>query len=210
MSRMFRSNEAIVQFLLILTLGVPRLLGALQIVSVDPPAGTVESLERITVTFNAPVNGVSPADFLINGIPASSATGSGSSYNFFFKTPPFGPVTITWGPLHTIQDLSQPPVRFDASVAGANWNYELTDPRPPGLVSVLPPPGVTLKQLGQVEIQFNRLVTGIDATDLLLNGIPALQMEGLGAGPYLFRFAPVGPGLATLTWAANHGIQTQG
>lgn len=210
MSRMFRATQAIVQFLLILTLGVPRLLGALQIVSVNPPAGTVESLERITVTFSAPVSGVSPADFLINGIPASSATGSGSSYDFVFKTPPFGPVTITWGPLHTIQDLSQPPVRFDASVAGASWNYALTDPRPPGLVSVLPPPGVTLKQLGQVEIQFNRPVNGIDATDLLLNGIPALQVEGLGAGPYLFRFASVGPGLASLTWAANHGIQTEG
>lgn len=140
MSRMFRSTEAIVRLLILLTLGIPRLCAAVLIVSVDPPAGTVDSLEHITVNFSAPVSGVSPADFLINGIPASSATGSGSSYNFYFKTPPFGPVTITWGPLHTIQDLNQPPERFDASVAGANWNYELTDPRPPALVSVLPLP----------------------------------------------------------------------
>ena len=210
MSRMFRSTEAIVRLLILLTLGIPRLCAAVLIVSVDPPAGTVESLEHITVNFSAPVSGVSPADFLINGIPASSATGSGSSYNFYFKTPPFGPVTITWGPLHTIQDLNQPPERFDASVAGANWNYELTDPRSPGLVSVLPPPGVILRQLGQIEVQFNRPVTGMDAADLLMNGMPALQVEGLGAGPYLFRFAPAQPGLATLTWAANAGIQTEG
>ena len=209
MSRMFRSTQDVVRLLILLTVGIPRLCAALQIVSVDPPAGTVEALGSIMVTFSAPVSGVSPADFLINGIPASSVTGSGSSYNFYFKAPPFGPVSITWGPLHSIQDLSQPPVRFDASVAGANWNYALTDPRPPALVSVLPPPGVTLKHLGQVEIQFNRPVTGIDATDLLLNGLPALQVEGLGAGPYLFRFAPAGPGLAILKWAANTGIQTE-
>ena len=209
MSRRFLFTQAIVRLLILLTVGIPRLCAALQIVSVDPPAGTVEALGSIMVTFSAPVGGVSPADFLINGIPASSVTGSGSSYNFSFKAPPFGPVSITWGPLHSIQDLSQPPVRFDASVAGANWNYALTDPRPPALVSVLPPPGVTLKHLGQVEIQFNRPVTGIDATDLLLNGLPALQVEGLGAGPYLFRFAPAGPGLAILKWAANTGIQTE-
>lgn len=209
MSRMFRSTQAFLRLLILLTFGIPRLCAALELVSVDPPAGTVESLERITITFSAPVNGISSADFLINGIPASSVSGLGSTYNFYFKAPPFGPVSITWGPLHSIQDLSQPPVRFDASVAGANWNYEFVDPRAPELISVFPPPGVTVRQLGQVEVQFNRPVSGIDATDLLLNGLPALQVEGLGAGPYLFRFAPPGPGLATLTWAANTGIQTE-
>ena len=209
MSRMFRSTEAIVRLLILLTLGIPRLCAAVLIVAVDPPAGAVASLDRITVTFSAPVIGVSPADFLVNGVPASSVTGSGSAYNFYFKAPPFGPVTITWGPLHTIQDLSQPPVRFDASVAGAQWNYDLTDPRPPGLVSVLPPPGTSLRQLGEVMVQFNRPVTGVDAGDLMLNGAPALQVEGLGAGPYLFRFGAPGPGVSTLTWAANSGIQSE-
>jgi len=57
MSRRFLFSQAIVQFLLILNLGIPRLCATLQIVSVDPPAGTVEALGSIMVTFSAPVSG---------------------------------------------------------------------------------------------------------------------------------------------------------
>ncbi len=187
---MFRYCQAIVGLLWILILGVPEVRAALEVVSVDPPPGAVESLERVTVTFSAPVNGVRAADFLVNGVPASTSSGSGSTYSFFFNPPPFGSVSITWGPLHTIQDLGQPPIRFDASLAGANWNYELEDRRSPALTSVLPLPGVPLQQLGEILVQFNRPVLGVDAADLRLNGVPALQVEGLGAGPYRFRFTP--------------------
>ena len=180
---------------------------AVGIASVDPLPGTVEVLEQVAVTFNAPVNGVSASDFLVNGVPASSSTGSGTTYRFFFKQPAYGSVTITWGPLHTIQDLGQPPTRFDASVAGANWSYDLVDPRPPALTSVLPPPGVGLNRLGQIQVLFNRPVSGVDAADLRLNGVAAQGVEGLGAGPYLFRFAPTGAGRAEVTWAPETGIQ---
>lgn len=207
---MFRYRQAIVGLLWILILGLPGVCAALEVVSVDPPPGALESLERVTVTFSAPVNGVRAADFLVNGVPASTSFGSGSTYNFFFKQPPFGSVSITWGALHAIQGLDQPSIRFDASRAGANWNYELVDLRPPGVNSILPLPGVVLKQLGEVQVQFNRPVVGIDAADLRLNGIPALQVEGLGAGPYRFRFTPPGAGRADLSWTANSGIHAEG
>ena len=202
-------RAAALLFLGLLTLGSSGVRAALHIVSVDPPPGRVTDLERITVTFSAPVNGVSAGDFLVNGIPAASSFGSGATYDFFFKTPPYGPVTITWGPLHTIQDLGQPPTRFDASVAGANWNYERVDPRSPEVASILPPPGVSLQRLGEIRIQFNRPVVGVDATDLRLNGLPAQQVDGLGAGPYVFRFAPPGPGTADVSWARDTGIHAE-
>ena len=207
---MFRYCQAIVGLLWILTLGVPEVRAALEVVSVDPPPGAVESLERVTVTFSAPVNGVRAADFLVNGVPASTSFGSGSTYNFFFNPPPFGSVSITWGPLHTIQDLGQPPIRFDASLAGANWNYELVDRRSPELTSVLPLPGVPLQQLGEILVQFNRPVLGVDAGDLRLNGVPALQVEGLGAGPYRFRFTSPSAGRADLSWSVDSGIHAEG
>ncbi|MFM8879067.1 MAG: hypothetical protein ACKOKG_08035, partial [Verrucomicrobiota bacterium] len=147
-----------------------------RIVAVDPPAGRVETLDRVSVTFSVPVNGVRAVDFLVNGVPATSVSSSGTTHHFFFKQPPFGAATITWGPLHTIQDLAQPPVRFDASVAGANWNYELIDLRPPELNSVLPVPGVTLKRLSEVQVVFHRPVSGVDAADLRINGAPALDV----------------------------------
>lgn len=207
---MFRYCQAIVGLLWILILGVPEVRAALEVVSVDPPPGTVESLERVTVTFSAPVNGVRAADFLVNGVPASTSSGSGSTYSFFFNPPPFGSVSITWGPLHTIQDLGQPPIRFDASLAGANWNYELEDRRSPALTSVLPLPGVPLQQLGEILVQFNRPVLGVDAADLRLNGVPALQVEGLGAGPYRFRFTPPSARRADLSWSVDSGIYAEG
>ena len=179
-----------------------------RIVAVDPPAGRVETLDRVSVTFSVPVNGVRAVDFLVNGVPATSVSGSGTTHHFFFKQPPFGAATITWGPLHTIQDLAQPPVRFDASVAGANWNYELIDLRPPELNSVLPVPGVTLKRLSEVQVVFHRPVSGVDAADLRINGAPALDVEGLGAGPYRFRFSPAATGRAELSWAPNAGIRS--
>ena len=178
----------------------------LRIAAIDPLPGTVEALEQVIVTFSAPVNGVTAADFLVNGVPASSSFGSGTTYRFFFKQPAYGPVTITWGPLHAIQDLGQPPTRFDASVAGANWGYDLLNPTPPALISVLPPPGSSLSRVGLIQVLFNRPVSGVDATDLRVNGAVAQQVEGLGAGPYLFRFAPSGDGRIEVGWAAETGI----
>jgi hypothetical protein len=179
-----------------------------RIVAVDPPAGRVETLDRISVTFSAPVNGVRAADFLVNGVPATSVSSSGTTHHFFFKQPPFGMATVTWGPLHAIQDLGQPPTRFDASVADANWSYELVDPRPPELISVLPAPGVALKRLSEVQVVFHRPVVGVDAADLRMNGAPAIDLEGLGAGPYRFRFNAAAPGRVELSWAPDAGIRT--
>ncbi len=204
---LFRATALL--FLGLLTLGSSGVRAALHILSVDPPPGRVSDLERITVTFSAPVNGVSAGDFLVNGVPAASSFGSGATYDFFFKAPPYGPVTISWGPLHTIQDLGQPPTRFDASVASANWNYERVDLRSPEVASILPPPGLSLQRLGEIRIRFNRPVVGVDATDLRLNGVPSQQVEGVGAGPYVFRFAPPGPGTADVSWASDTGIHAE-
>ena len=98
------------------------------VIRIQPAPGLVEELNTITVTFSEPVTGVRAGDFLVNGVPATNATGQADTYIFSFPQPPFGPVDVTWGTLHTIVDLDDPPQRFDGGVAGATWAYELIDP----------------------------------------------------------------------------------
>ena len=77
---------------------------------------------------------------------------------------------------------------------------------PPTVVSVTPPAGTTVRQLGQVEVLFSEPVVGVNATDLRINGMAATNLVGAGAGPYLFSFVPPAPGPVNFQWLAGHGI----
>lgn len=173
-----------------------------------PVAGFVNELSSVTVAFSEPVTGVQSSDFLVNGIPAQNVTGTGASYTFSFPQPTFGPVDISWGPLHTITDVDNPPQRFDAGAPGSTWAYQLINPAGPILTNVIPVPGTLLRRLGEIEISFSRPVDGIDASDLRANGIPATGIVGVGAGPYRFSFPEVRTGEVAVTWSPNHGIAT--
>lgn len=178
-----------------------------RVAAVDPLPGLATNLNRITVTFSEPVTGVSAEHFLINGVPADSVIGGGSTYIFSFPPPEFGLVAITWGALHTIRDLDTPPMVFPHAAPGSAWTYELLDPSGPAVVGRQPAPLATLRHLSEVVVTFNRPVLNLDASDLTLNGQPATQVTGIGAGPYRFSFAtPAAAGVATLAWAEGHGI----
>jgi len=178
------------------------------VTGVTPSPGFVSELKLISLTFSEPVTGVRPGDFLINGVPAEGVSGDGASYTFSFSQPAFGPVDISWGTLHTIFDLDSPPNRFDPSTPGSSWAYQLIDPAGPSLTNALPIPGTTLRRLAEVEVSFSRPVVGVDASDLLLNGVNATNVIGVGAGPYRFSFPEARAGLVTIDWRANHGILT--
>jgi hypothetical protein len=175
-----------------------------RIAAVLPPPGLLTNLNSITVTFSEPVTGVSAPHFLVNGIPATGISGSGSTYTFTFARPAFGGVQISWGSLHQITDLDAQ--RFDGGAPGAVWNYELLDAAGPAVIQRLPPPGLAVRQLAAVELTFNRSVAGLDATDLRLNGVAATAVTGAGPGPYRFLFPPAANGTAAFTWAPDHGI----
>jgi len=175
---------------------------------VQPVPGVVASLDRIQVIFSESVRGVTADDFLINGASASRVEGSGATYTFFFTQPAYGPVEIRWGTLHGIEDFETPPRRFEISGPGAVWGYELLDPVGPKVALQYPPPGSVVSQLRQVEVTFDKAVLGVDASDLLRNGVAATNVTGIGAGPYLFEFPGVPAGTATVSFAPDHGIQS--
>lgn len=176
------------------------------IVEVTPPPGLVSALPQITVTFSEPVRGVAAEHFLLNDRPAETVTGSGAVYTFTFPTPAYGTVQVRWSTFHAIEDFENPPRRFELAAPGSTWVYELLDPEGPAVLMRQPPAGVTVRALSQVEVTFNKAVLGLEAADLLLNGRPATNVTGIGAGPFRFDFPPAGPGLATLAWAEGHGI----
>src|SRR6185369_4548256 len=95
------------------------------VVSKSPAPGTVTNLTQITVTFSKPVVGVDAADLLLNGVAAANVSGSGAVYMFDFTQPAYGTVSITWASGHGITDSFTPPHAFDASSAGATWQYQL-------------------------------------------------------------------------------------
>lgn len=189
-------------------LAQPTIAGPPTIVAIQPPPGPINALSQITVTFSEPVRGVRAEDFLINGAIAASVAGDGTTYTFTFAQPGYGAVEVGWSTFHTIEDLGTPPTRFELGAPGSTWGYELIDPEGPSVIQRLPPANTTLRSFSQVAITFNKAVRNLDATDLTVNGVPAKSVTGIGAGPYLFEFAPASDGQVQLDWTKNHGIES--
>ena len=172
-----------------------------------PAPGNVTGLSNITVTFSKAVTGVNASDLLVNGIPASSVTGSGSNYIFNVSSPGFGAVSINWATGHGITDLFNPPAAFNTNSAGANWLYQVIDGTPPTIASISPTPSSTIAALTTISVTFNEPVAGVNASDLFINAAPAVNVSGSGAGPYTFTFPQPALGTVQVDWSAAHGIQ---
>ncbi|MBI5384326.1 MAG: lamin tail domain-containing protein [Verrucomicrobia bacterium] len=178
----------------------PRLLG------VSPAAGSLFSLSSVTVTFTEPVQGVEASDLLVNGVPATGLTGGDADYVFTFAQPAYGPVAITWATGHGITDFDTTPKPFDGAALGSTWQYTLLNPNAPVVAAQDPLAGATVGGLTQITVTFNKPVTGVNASDLLVNGAPASTLQPFNASTYAFTFPQPPLGNVTVAWAANHGI----
>jgi hypothetical protein len=176
-----------------------------QIVQVDPAPGTVENLSSITVIFSEPVQGVLAEELLINNTPALEVSGNGMSYTYTFEQPEFGPVDIIFDAGQLISDFANPPHRFDSS----NFliQYLLKDETAPFVESVVPPAESVVRELSAIEVKFSETVLGLDASDLLINGIAATNLQAAGENTYVFRFAEQPAGPVEVTWVAQSGIR---
>jgi len=172
-----------------------------------PAAGQVSSLTSITVTFSEPVTGVNATDLLINGVPAQAMTGGNDTYTFTFPQPAYGTVNITWVSGHGIADFGVPPNAFNPATAGNTWQYNLLDNVAPTVAYQLPFAGVTVRSLNQIEVNFSEAVTGVDAADLLINGVAATSVTPLAPGQFVFEFAQPAVGNVQVEFAAGHAIR---
>ncbi len=99
--------------------------------------------------------------------------------------------------------LGSTDVKFDCEI----FDPIAPDFNPPQVVSISPTPGSTVRSLSQVEITFDELVTGVDAGDLLLDGVPASSVSGSELGPYTFIFnPPASAGNREFSWAVDSNI----
>jgi hypothetical protein len=172
---------------------------------VPAPGSALQALTQITVTFNTPVVGVEVGDLLVNSLPATSLSGSGSVWTFFFTQPPPGPVQVNFDVNHTITDVDGD--RFIETAPSASWQYSLADTIPPVVSFALPAPGATVGALTRIEVTFKETVAGVDAADLRINGQPASQVTGALAGPYTFEFPQPAAGTVAITWGTGHEIR---
>jgi hypothetical protein len=183
----------------------PKLV-APRITSVSPAAGTVFFLTNLTVRFLEPVTGVDASDLLINGVPATGVSGgtSNSTYTFSFAQPPFGIVNVAWAANDDIVDFDVPAKPFDGTAPGSTFQFTFLNPSTPTILSQTPAAG-TINELTQIAVLFSEPVTGVNASDFLINGTAAASVSGSGAN-YVFSFPQPAYGPVAITWAAGHGI----
>ncbi len=85
----------------------------------------------------------------------------------------------------------------------------LVPPGPPTVLAVDPAPGATVGGLSTLTVTFSKPVTGVDAADLLLNGVPAVGLSAAEAATrFTFAVTPPAPGPVQVTWGAEHQIQS--
>ena len=169
---------------------------------IPAPGSLLGSFTQLQVTFNENVAGVAAADLLVNSLPATSVSGSGSNYVFSFPQPAAGAVQVTWDVDHAITDLAGNP--FLASTA---WTYTVADTTPPAVAETSPAPNSTVGSLFAIRILFNEPVTGVLAASLRVNGLACTNVTGFGLGPYVFSFPPPEPGVVQFAWAPDAGIR---
>lgn len=172
---------------------------------VPAASATVSNLTQITVTFSRPVIGVSALDLLINGLPASDITGLAPTnrYTFNFTQPAAGQVIASWSSLQGITDTNG--LAFEPGVGTTAWSYNLVDNLPPHVSQLTPPASAKVSHLSQIEVLFDEPVQGLDAADLLINGVAATNVTGSSLGPYTFQFVQPADGLVYFSWASGHG-----
>lgn len=126
-----------------------------------------------------------------------------------------GPFTVNWPPLpagdnvvavevHQVNATSSD-LTF-GMILDASYAFRWPDTNPPAVASSSPAPGTVVNSLASVEVTFSEAVEGVDAADLLVNGIPAASVTVLAPSQYRWDFPIVTNGTVAFSWAPNHGI----
>ena len=178
-----------------------------RVVSSEPATGDIFYLTNATINFSEGVSGVDAGDLLINGVPAASVSSTTNDiYTFEFPQPPYGPVVLTWATNHGIADFDSPPKPFDGTAASSIISYFLINPSNPKVATQAPLGGSTLTGLTAVVVTFTEAVSGVDATDFLVNGAPASTVSSADNITYNLTFPQPAFGTVAIRWKTNHGI----
>ena len=96
----------------------------------------------------------------------------------------------------------------DSSDLVINLSLSATvDTQAPAVATLIPPATAKVRDLTQIEVDFSEDVTGVNATDLLINGNAATNLVVYGPDQYVFQFPQPPNGTVQLAWAGAHGIR---
>ncbi|MCX8157120.1 MAG: immunoglobulin domain-containing protein [Verrucomicrobiae bacterium] len=88
----------------------------------------------------------------------------------------------------------------------ATVSSRVRDTNGPVAARIIPTPGLAVSKLFTVEVLFDEPVTNVNASDLLINGVPAANVIWQPPTSYIFEFPQPPTGVVTVAWAPNHGI----
>ena len=99
---------------------------------------------------------------------------------------------------------------FNASLTSSDLGFDCSlsttapDLIPPTVATKSPSAGL-VSALTSITVVFNEPVTGVNSSDLLINGLPATSMTG-GNDTYTFTFPQPAYGNVNISWVTGHGI----
>ncbi|HEX5219160.1 MAG TPA: lamin tail domain-containing protein [Verrucomicrobiae bacterium] len=159
--------------------------------------------------FIAWINGQEVARINVNGQPTYLTNATQSiepcGTNTFVAGPPPASYLATGSNVLAVQafnnTLSGSDLRFDTTLVITKFGV------PPVITNVVPAPGASLSGLTQVAVFFSKPVSGVDASDLQLNEVPASSVIGApGTNRYTFTFTQPPAGVVGVTWSESPGI----
>ncbi|HEY0550222.1 MAG TPA: Ig-like domain-containing protein, partial [Verrucomicrobiae bacterium] len=174
----------------------------------DPIQGDIFSFTNLTITFSEAVTNVDASDLRVNGVPATGLSSTtNTTYTFSFSQPPDGAVTVTWAADDGIVDLDTVPKPFDGTATSAILHYTLINPSAPIVIAQTPLASTTITGLTSIAVTFSEAVTGVNASDLLVNGVAPTGLTASSTSNYIFTFPQPAFGAVTVRFTTNSGIQ---
>jgi hypothetical protein len=99
-------------------------------------------------------------------------------------------------------------LRSGAAAFSALFLASNCDGANPALQSIAPSPGSTVSSLSQISVTFSAPIVGVQASDLQINGLPAVSISGSNAVA-TFQFSQPLPGLVTVNFDSDATITDQ-
>ena len=172
-----------------------------------------------------------PTPVQITGQSQNAEVVEGGSTNFWVTISGFPPPTFQWyqnnhlisGATNSVYTISSAQVSDSGSLfklvaanTFSNVTYYATsapaqltvdpDLTPPAVATLSPLAGSLVRELNSIEVDFSKPVAGVDAWDLLVNGLPASNLVILTPSQFVFEFVTPPTGTVQMAWAPNHGI----
>ncbi|TMQ01901.1 MAG: hypothetical protein E6L09_01335 [Verrucomicrobia bacterium] len=146
-------------------------------------------------------------------MPAGDVSFNGSASAALAEPVPFQKITLSDPAVYLVPGANLIAVQACNSSLSNSSDFVIevslsyfVDTTAPVMANVIPAGAATLRRLSSIEVDFSEPVVGVDAADLLINGLPATNVTAFGPLQYVFSFPQPPTGTVQVAWAPNPGI----